>query len=101
MGFVAWGMAQGVVRDAVALCRNFGLNVAALYPKVIVPFPRAELETFARTVQRVTLVELSGGQEYEERLRACCSFQLAVLKPPPGEALTPMDIFQFEGLGTT
>lgn len=101
MGFVAWGMAQGVVRDAVALCRNFGLNVTALYPKVIVPFPRAELETFARAVQRVTLVELSGGQEYEERLRACCSFPLAVLKPPPGEALTPMDIFQFEGLGTT
>lgn len=28
VGYVAWGAAQGVVRDAVRLCRSFGLRVA-------------------------------------------------------------------------
>lgn len=99
VGFVAWGTAQGVVRDAVALCRSFGLKVAGLYPKVIVPFPQEEVESFARTVDRVVLVESSQTHGYGERLRAVCSFQPAVLTPPPGKSLTPMDIFLREGLG--
>jgi hypothetical protein len=54
----------------VTLCRSFGLNVVGYYPKVIVPFPQEELEAFARTVDRVVLVESSQMQGYEERLRA-------------------------------
>jgi hypothetical protein len=99
VGFVAWGAAQGVVRDAVTLCRSFGLNVVGFYPKVIVPFPQEQLEAFARTVNRVVLVESSQMQGYEDRLRAACSFQPAVLRPLPGKSLTPMDIFLREGLG--
>jgi hypothetical protein len=99
VGFVAWGAAQGVVRDAVTLCRNFGLNVVGFYPKVIVPFPQEQLEAFARTVNRVVLVESNQLQGYEDRLRAACSFQPAVLRPLPGKSLTPMDIFLREGLG--
>ena len=99
VGFVAWGAAQGVVRDAVALCRSFGLNVAGLYPRVIVPFPQEELESFAKTVHRVVLVESSQTHGYGQRLRAACSFQVGVLTPFPGQALTPMDIFLRESLG--
>lgn len=99
VGFVAWGAAQGVVRDAVTLCRSFGLNVVGFYPKVIVPFPQEQLEAFARTVNRVVLVESSQMQGYEDRLRAACSFQPAMLRPLPGKSLTPMDIFLREGLG--
>jgi len=99
VGYVAWGAAQGIVRDAVALCRSFGLNVAGLYPKVIVPFPQEELESFAKTVDQVVLVESSQTHGYEERLRRACSFQPAVLMPLPGKSLTPMDIFLREGLG--
>ena len=100
VGFVSWGSAQGVVRDAVALCRGVGLNVAGLYPKAIAPFPTQGLEAFARTVRRVVLVESSQSHGYGERLRAACSFQPAVLTPPSGKSLTPMDIFLREGLGT-
>ena len=99
VGFVAWGAAQGVVRDAVALCRSFGLNVAGLYPKVIVPFPQEELEAFAKTVDHVVLVESSQTHGYGDRLRTACSFNPAVLTPLPGKSLTPMDIFLREGLG--
>jgi pyruvate:ferredoxin oxidoreductase-like protein len=99
VGFVTWGAAQGVVRDAIALCRNFGLRVAGLYPKIIVPFPKEELESFARTVKRIVLVESNRTHGYEERLRAACSFPASVLTPPLGQALTPMDIFLRESLG--
>lgn len=99
IGFVAWGVAQGVVRDAVALCRSFGLNVAGLYPRRIVPFPHGDIESFARTVGRVVIVESSKKQGYWNRLRPSFSFDYATLTPRQGQPLTPMDIFLREGLG--
>jgi hypothetical protein len=100
VGYVAWGSAQGVVRDAVALCRNFGLNVAALYPKAVLPFPVKELESFARTVKRVVIVESGQTDGLADRVRSLCSFDAAIIRPGPGRSLTPMDIFLREGLGT-
>jgi hypothetical protein len=100
IGFVAWGTAQGVVRDAVALCRSFGLNVAGLYPRQIVPFWHDDLESFARTVGRVVIVESSKKQGYWNQLRPSFSFDYATLTPPQDQPLTPMDIFLREGLGT-
>lgn len=99
VGFVAWGAAQGVVRDAVALCRSFGLRVAGFYPKLIVPFPNEEMESFAKTVGRVVLVESGQTQGYWDRLRRGFSFDPTVLTPHPGTSLTLMDIFLREGLG--
>ena len=99
VGLVAWGAAQGVVRDAVALCRSFGLRVAALYPKRIVPFQQEDIESFAKTVGRVVLVESGQTQGYWDRLRTAFSFAPAVLTPLPGKSLTPLDIFLREGLG--
>lgn len=99
VGFVAWGAAQGVVRDALELCRSFGLRVAGLYPKRIVPFSYEDMESFAKTVGRVVLVESGETQGYWDGLRAAFSFDPVVLTPQPGHALTPMDIFLREGLG--
>jgi hypothetical protein len=99
VGLVAWGAAQGVVRDAVALCQSFGLRVAALYPKRIVPFSSEDVESFAKTVGRVVLVESGQTQGYWDRLRSAFSFEPAVLTPLPGKSLSPMDIFLREGLG--
>lgn len=99
IGFVAWGAAQGVVRDTVALCRSFGLNVAGLYPRRIVPFHHDAIESFARTVGRVVIVESSKKQGYWNRLRPSFSFDYATLTPQQGQPLTPMDIFLREGLG--
>lgn len=99
VGYVAWGAVQGVVRDAVVLCRSFGLRVAGLYPKRIVPFSYEDIESFAKTAGRVVLVESGQTQGYWDRLRAAFSFEPAVLTPFPGKPLTPMDIFLREGLG--
>jgi Pyruvate/2-oxoacid:ferredoxin oxidoreductase gamma subunit len=99
VGYVAWGSAQGVVRDAVTLCRSFGLNVAALYPKAVLPFPVKELESFERTVKRVVIVESGQTSRLADRVRASCSFRTTIVSPEPGHVLTPMDIFLREGLG--
>lgn len=99
IGFVAWGVAQGVVRDAVALCRSFGLNVAGLYPRQTVPFCHDDLESFARTVRRVVIVESGQTPRYWNQLRPPFSCDDATLTPPQGRPLTSMDIFLREGLG--
>lgn len=99
VGFVAWGVAQGVVRDGVALCRSFGLRVAGLYPRQIVPFHHDDIESFAKTVGRVVIVESGQTQGYWDRLRTSFSFDYATLSPQQGQLLTPMDIFLREGLG--
>jgi len=99
VGFVAWGAAQGVVRDAVALCRSFGLRVAGFYPKRLVPFSHEDMTSFAKTVGHVVIVESGSTQGYWDRLRPGFSCDYTVLSPLPGESLTPMDIYLREGLG--
>lgn len=99
VGYVAWGSAQGVVRDAVALCRNFGLRVAGFYPKRVVPFSYEDMESFAKSVGRVVLVESGHTRGYWDRLREGFSFEPAIVTPEPGRSLTPLDIFLREGLG--
>jgi hypothetical protein len=101
VGFIAWGATQGVVRDALMLCRNLGMSVAALYPKQIVPLPVAQLESFAGTVKRVVVVESGQTRAHADRIERACSFRLSVVMPGRGTALTPMDLFMREDLGAT
>nr|MBI3611940.1 2-oxoacid:acceptor oxidoreductase family protein [Nitrospirota bacterium] len=99
IGYVAWGAAQGVVREAVTLCRSFGLNVSALYPNVLWPAPTRELEAFAETVEHVIIVEPDRAGRYTRFIRNWTSLPAVTVMPEPGRALTPMDIFMREGLG--
>jgi pyruvate/2-oxoacid:ferredoxin oxidoreductase alpha subunit len=101
VGFIAWGAAQGVVRDALILCRNVGMSVAALYPKQIVPLPVEQLESFAGTVKRVVVVESGQTRAYADRIEGACLFRPSVVMPNKGTALTPMDLFMREDVGAT
>ena len=101
VGFIAWGVTQGVVRDALTLCRNLGMSVAALYPKQIVPLPVAQLESFAGTVKRVVVVESGQTRTHADRIEGACSFRPSVVMPDKGTALTAMDLFMREDLGAT
>jgi Pyruvate:ferredoxin oxidoreductase core domain II len=101
VGFISWGATQGVVRDALTLCRNLGMRVAALYPKQIVPLPVAQLESFAGTVKRVVVVESGQTRTHADRIEGACSFRPSVVMPEKGTALTPMDLFMREDLGAT
>jgi hypothetical protein len=99
VGFVTWGTSQGVVREALALCRSFGLKVAALYPKILWPPPVGDLCSFAATVKRVIVVEPNETEQYTRLITSCTSLRPSTIIPEPGQPLTPMDIFLREDLG--
>jgi hypothetical protein len=101
VGFIAWGATQGVVRDTLALCRNLGMSVAALYPKQMVPLPVAQLESFASTVKRVVVVESGQTRTHADYIERACLFRPSVVMPDKGTALTAMDLFMREDLGAT
>lgn len=101
VGFIAWGASQGVVRDALMLYQNVGMSVAALYPKQIVPFPVAQLESFAGTVKRVVVVESGQMRTHSARIEGACGFRPSVVMPHKGTTLTPMDLFMREDIGAT
>jgi hypothetical protein len=100
VGFVTWGAAQGVVREAVAFCRSFGLKVAALYPKVLSPLPVDDLCEFSATVTRLIVVESDRAMPYTRLVAAATALRPASIVPEPGQPLTPMDIFLREDLGS-
>lgn len=97
VGFVAWGSVQSVVREALGLCRKFGMNVAALYPKVLWPLPAAELEAFAATVKQLVVVEPNRAGHFAELIRTHTSLEPTQIFPEIGQAINPMDIFLKEG----
>lgn len=99
VGFVTWGASQGVVREAVAFCRSFGMKVAALYPKILRPLPEEALRAFSKTVNRLIVVEPDQTLPYTRLIAATTSLRLASIVPEPGQPLTPMDIFLREDLG--
>ncbi|HET7057999.1 MAG TPA: hypothetical protein VFI05_04660 [Nitrospiraceae bacterium] len=99
VGYVAWGSAQGVVREAIAICHGFGLNVAALYPKSLPPLSGADLEAFASTVAHVVVVESNAFSDYAGLVASTTSLRPSQVRPEPGRALTAMDMFLREGLG--
>jgi hypothetical protein len=100
IGYVAWGVAQGVVREALGLCRNFGLKVAALFPKVLWPVPCDDLYSFAQTVKRLVVVDPSRDGHYTRLVASSTSLRFSSIMPEPGQPLTPMDIFLREDLGS-
>ena len=99
VGYVAWGAGQGVVRETIAMCHGFGLNVAALYPKLLPPLSGADLEAFASTVAHVVVVESNEFSDYAGLVTSTTSLRPSQVRPEPGEALTVMDMFLREGLG--
>ncbi len=99
VGYVAWGSGQGVVREAIAMCRGFGLDIAALYPKALPPLCSVDLEAFGKTVGNVVIVESNAFTDYTGLVSSTTSLDPVRLRPESGSALTAMDIFLREGLG--
>ena len=99
VGYVVWGAGQGVVREAIAMCHGVGLNVAALYPKLLPPLSGADLEAFASTVAHVVVVESNEFSDYAGLVTSTTSLRPSQVRPEPGKALTVMDMFLREGLG--
>lgn len=97
VGFVAWGSTQGALREAIGLCRKFGMNVAALYPKVLWPLPTDELKTFATTVKQLVVVEPNRMGNLTRLIQSATALRPLQIVPEVGQQLNLMDIFLKEG----
>jgi pyruvate/2-oxoacid:ferredoxin oxidoreductase alpha subunit len=97
VGFVAWGSTQGAVREAIGLCRKFGMNVAALYPKFLWPLPSEELKAFATTVKQLVVVEPNRMGNLIRLIHAATALRPLQIVPEVGQQLNLMDIFLKEG----
>lgn len=97
VGFVAWGSTQGAVREAIGLCRKFGMNVAALYPKVLWPLPTEELEAFATTVKQLVVVEPNRLGNLTRLIQGATALHPLQIFPEVGQQLNLMDVFLKEG----
>jgi len=97
VGFVAWGATQGKVREALELCGKFGMKVAALFPKVLWPFPTQDIQDFEKTVRQLVVVEPNRLEHFTQLIQAHTSLQPSRIVPEIGESLNPLDIFLNEG----
>jgi 2-oxoglutarate ferredoxin oxidoreductase subunit alpha len=69
VGVVAWGSSYGAVRDAGAAAAAEGLSARAFVPRLLAPFPAAELAAFLATIERLLVVELSYAAQFDQYLR--------------------------------
>ncbi|VAX17282.1 2-oxoglutarate/2-oxoacid ferredoxin oxidoreductase, gamma subunit / 2-oxoglutarate/2-oxoacid ferredoxin oxidoreductase, alpha subunit [hydrothermal vent metagenome] len=59
LGLIAWGSTIGTVREAVALAREAGYKVSALYPKLVWPLPLKALESFGSKHSKILIPEIN------------------------------------------
>jgi 2-oxoglutarate ferredoxin oxidoreductase subunit alpha len=69
VGIVCWGSSKGAVKEAVLKANANGQKVAALVPQVLYPFPAAEFEKFAASVQQLLFIELNFNAQFYNFVR--------------------------------
>ncbi len=70
LGIICWGSSAGPVRLAVEQLNASGASVAALVPQMIVPLPKAQIQSFIDGCREILIVELSYSQQFHHYLRA-------------------------------
>ena len=63
---VGYGIVARILKGAVELAREEGINAGMLRPITLFPFPVRQLERLCRTARRFLVVELSNGQLCED-----------------------------------
>lgn len=70
LGILCWGASLGVVREAVETLSAQGLRVAAFAPRILMPLPQEELQSFIDDCAQLLIVELSFAQQFTKYLRS-------------------------------
>ncbi len=98
VGIISWGSTQGAVREAMQRFQQMGLDVAALYPKLLWPLPVRSLRSFAKSVKKVVVVEANKQGQFAYMIRSCLQIRLDQIKRYAGIPISPWDIFSKEDL---
>ncbi|MBI5137207.1 MAG: 2-oxoacid:acceptor oxidoreductase subunit alpha [Nitrospirae bacterium] len=92
LGIIAWGMTQAVTREAVARLRAQGHKVSALYPKMLWPLPKKQIEAFAASVRRVVVPEANFQGQFADLIKMRSNVTPIKFNAYRGEPLIPREI---------
>ncbi len=92
LGIISWGMTQSVTREAVARLRAAGHKVSALYPKMLWPMPKKQIEAFAASVGKVVVAEANYQGQFADLIKMRTSVEPIKFNSYRGEPLIPREI---------
>jgi len=70
LGVIGWGSTEGPIREAIEFARSAGVRVAHLQPKVLMPLPRKQIQSFLAPLKTVLIVEENFTGQLAQHLRA-------------------------------
>jgi 2-oxoglutarate ferredoxin oxidoreductase subunit alpha len=77
VGLLAWGAAKGAVLEAIAELRAAGIRVRAVIPRLLMPFPTAQVERALEGLKALHVAELSYSGQFYTYLRSQLRPELA------------------------
>lgn len=69
VGILCWGSSAGPVQEAIERLHAEGIAVAAFIPKMLMPLPVQEVQSFVDSCQQLLVVELSHAGQFHQYLR--------------------------------
>jgi len=92
VGIISWGLTQNAVREAMARMLAEGMEVAALYPKLLYPVPTKAVEAFAARCDKVVLPEANYQGQFAQLIRAATGIDCIRQDIYRGEPFIPAEI---------
>lgn len=92
VGIISWGLTQNVVREAMSRMLAEGMEVAALYPKLLWPIQTRPLQAFAARCDKLLLPEANYQGQYAKLIRAETGIDCIRQNIFRGEPFIPQEI---------
>jgi len=92
VGIISWGLTQNAVREAMVRMRAEGMEVAALYPKLLFPVPVKAIEVFAARCTTLLLPEANYQGQFAQLIRAATGIDCVRQNIYRGEPFIPKEI---------
>jgi pyruvate/2-oxoacid:ferredoxin oxidoreductase alpha subunit len=77
VGIMAWGTCKGAVLEAVARLEASGVKARAVVPRLLWPFPVADVEAALEGLRTIHVVELSYSAQFHTFLKSQLSAEVA------------------------
>ena len=94
VGVIGWGATAGVVREAVARAERRGINVAAIFPKMIYPHNDLTIRPFIEGHHAILIVEENYMGQYARVLKRHYDFEPYRLNKYDGLPFEPEQVLQ-------
>lgn len=94
IGVIGWGATAGVVREAVARAEKRGIDVGAIFPKMISPHNDLTIRPFIEGHQRIIVAEENFIGQYARFLQRYYDFDPVRLNKYDGLPFTPEQVLQ-------